>query len=126
MTCDTCGVELHVGDYPFCPHGRGSNTVVPDDVPGGFVVENGFETPRKFYSRSEHEKALAAEGLEIRAKWAGEHDRHLTRWDTVDLESAAVLVTRGVQARREKARRWADASIPITVSDGETFTGKDL
>src|SRR5687767_13334829 len=126
MTCEKCGHELHVGDFPFCPHPRGSQTVVGDDVPGGFWAENGFDQPRKFHSKSEHRAALAAEGLEIRAKWAGEHDRHLTRWDTVDLDAAKALLERGPQAIREKRERWKDATIPITVTDGETFTGKDL
>ena len=90
------------------------------------VVENGFENPIRVYSHSEHRRLLAAEGLEIRAKWAGEHDRYLTRWDTVDLDAAAQLVSRGAQARAEKQQRWKDANTPITVTDGESFTGKDL
>ena len=126
MICEHCGHELTVGDFPWCPHGRGTAPIVPDDVPGGFIVENGFSEPRKFYSRSEHARALAAEGLEIRAKWAGEHDRIMSRWDTVDLDAAAALVSRGVEARRAKQQRWAQATIPITVTDGEAFTGKDL
>jgi hypothetical protein len=124
--CPDCGQIVHVGEWPFCPHGRAYSAIVPDDVPGGFWAENGFDQPRKFYSRSEHARALAAEGLEIRAKWAGENDQHLTRWDTVDLNAAAALVNRGVEARREKHRRWQDATIPITVTDGASFTGKDL
>ena len=126
MTCEKCGHELQVGDFPFCPHPRGSQAVIGDEIPGGQVFENGFDTPRRFYSHSEHRAALAAEGLEIRAKWAGEHDRYLTRWDTVDLDAAAALVSRGVEARRAKQQRWAQATIPITVTDGEAFTGKDL
>jgi hypothetical protein len=44
------------------------------------VVENGFDQPTKFYSRSEHRAALAKRGLEIRAKWAGPHDKVMSRW----------------------------------------------
>lgn len=114
MTCDKCGVELSVGMYPFCPHESGSQTVVADDIPGGQWFENGFSTPQKFYSHSEHRQALAALGREPQPKWVP-GDRHLTRWDTVDLEGAAALVSRGAQARAER-RALAD-EFPITVTD---------
>lgn len=97
MTCEKCGLALSVGDYPFCPHERGVASIRPDEIPGGMVVENGFDTPRKFYSHSEHRAALAARGLEIRAKWAGPHDKIMSRWDAPDaytLDAAAQLVTR--------------------------------
>ena len=113
--CDTCGAALSVSEWPFCPHGRGTSAVQQDEIPGGLWVENGFPQPIKVYSHSEHRRLLAERGLEIRAKWAGEHDKHLTRWDTVDLEGAAVLVTRGVQARAEK--RALQQEFPITVTD---------
>jgi len=96
-TCPTCGMAIVVGDYPFCPHGRAATSVIGDDVPGGFVVENGFDQPTRFFSKSEHRKALDAKGLMIKARWAGPNDRHLTRWDAVDaytLEAARSLVDR--------------------------------
>ncbi len=108
----------------MCPHGRGVNTVVQDSVEGGFWAENGFSEPRKFYSRSEHLKALAAAGLEMRVKHAGPDDKIISRWDTVDLEAAATLVQRGTQARRAKLDRSQDAV--ITVTELDSFTGKDL
>lgn len=129
MICDRCYREMSDGDHGvgLCPlEPRRATAVHQDSVPGGFWAENGFAEPRRFDSHSEHARALAAEGLEIRAKWAGEHDRHLTRWDTVDLNAAAALVQRGAQARREKNARWKGANAEITVTDGESFTGKDL
>jgi hypothetical protein len=44
---------------------NGTIQIITDDVPGGFVVENGFTNPRKFYSKSEHRKALAENGCRI-------------------------------------------------------------
>jgi hypothetical protein len=126
MTCEKCGSEIPLGGWPWCPHELGANAVVQDEIPGGRIFENGFSTPRKFYSKSEHRAALAAEGLEIRAKWAGEHDRHLTRWDTVDLDAAKTLLERGPQAIRERKQRWPNATTPITVTEVGTFTLKDL
>jgi hypothetical protein len=120
--CETCGADIHIGDFPFCPHGRASVNVHGDDVPGGFTVENGFSKPRTFYSKSAHQKALAAEGCEMRPYWHP-GDRHLTRWDTVDLTAAATLLTRGPQRVREK---HAAADAVITVRDGEPLRLSDL
>jgi len=125
VTCEACGYELHIGDYPFCPHGRGQHGVQPDDVPGGFWAENGFSEPRQFFSRSAHERALAAEGCEIRAKWAGPEDKHLTRWDTVDLEAAKSLLERGSQARAAR-RQKALGDAPITRENGGPIRYGDL
>lgn len=68
MTCERCGIELHIGDFPFCPHGRGTNTVNGDEIPGGEWQENGFHTPQKFYSKKDRDRALAARGYEIRVR----------------------------------------------------------
>ena len=121
--CDCCGVALATGDWPFCPHGRSASVVISDDVPGGFWVENGFAEPRMFYSKSAHRQALAAENMEVRAKWAGPEDKYLTRWDAVDLDSAAALVRRNSEAVRARNR---EKLAPITVTDGEAFREKDL
>ena len=122
MICDLCGATLQIGDFPFCPHGRAAVGIEPDDVPGGFTVENGFDTPQTFYSRSEHEAALAARGLEIRAKWAGPNDKHLKRWDAPSektLRDAAVLLSRSTErAQEQRAERDRIArEYPITVTD---------
>ena len=95
--CKKCGVEFQIGDWPFCPHGRSATSVVADDIPGGMVVENGFPEPIRVFSHSEHRRLLAARGLEIGAKWAGPHDKIMTRWDApsaATLESAAILLSR--------------------------------
>lgn len=116
MICEKCGVDVRVSDWPFCPHGQGANAVAPDDIPGGQWFDNGFSEPRKFYSHSAHRAALAAEGLEIRAKWAGPNDKHLTNWaaGAVDLTGAEAFV------RSHYADRWPAADTPITVTDLET------
>lgn len=115
-TCEKCGATLQVGDWFACPHGRSASAVVQDEIPGGQWFENGFETPQKFYSHSEHRAALAARGLEIRAKFAGEHDKHLTNWaagiDAQTMANAAALLSRG---RREPEPDYEP--IPITVTN---------
>jgi hypothetical protein len=122
MTCEACGRTVVIGSWPYCPHERGGSAVIADDVPGGFTVENGFDSPRTFYSKSEHIKALAAEGKEIRAKWAGPLDKHMTRWDAPSaktLADAAVLLSRGTEARQSAREQMAalKAQFPITVTE---------
>lgn len=103
--------------WPWCPHEKGVGRYVEDAVPGGFLAENGFDQPTRFYSHSEHRKALEARGLMIKAKWAGEHDKIMTNWaaGTVDLEAAAALVSRTSKATRQD---WPEYEpVPITVTD---------
>ncbi|HYE86864.1 MAG TPA: hypothetical protein VEA16_10950 [Vicinamibacterales bacterium] len=100
--------------------------MIPDDVPGGFWAENGFDRPRKFYSKAEHRAALTAEGCELRVKYAGEHDKHVTNWaaavDAKTLENAAVLLSRGkIQIDRpepETLEPIAKRSVPGPIPDG--------
>lgn len=120
MTCEQCGAEMVVGSWPFCSgpesHAPAKFAIVGDDIPGGMVVENGFERPITVYSHSEHRRLLAERGCEIRAKWAGPHDKHLSRWDAVSadqLAKATELVSRGAQIA---------ADLPIDVTElPETF-----
>lgn len=70
-TCETCGAELELGDWPFCPHGRkGSYTNFKDDIPGGVTVENYGPQELTFYSHSERRRYMAAHGLREREKFA--------------------------------------------------------
>jgi len=115
--CDTCGRDLAVGDWPYCPHGRGMFFAEQDEIPGGQVFENGFDTPQVFYSHSEHRRALKERGCQIAAKWAGPLDRHLINWaagmDAQTLENARVLVSRGVRVDAPEPFQ-KDADITIT------------
>lgn len=55
--CPKCGHEIEIGEFPFCPHGFGSMTIVGDDIPGGVEIKHGLcnedGTPRRYYSKSE-------------------------------------------------------------------------
>lgn len=61
VKCDKCGTELHVGDYPFCPHGRGANSVIGDDIPGGLEIKHGLCNPDGTARRYDSKSAIAAE-----------------------------------------------------------------
>jgi hypothetical protein len=102
--CEKCNAELRVSDWPWCPHGRSAIAAHPDDVPGGFVVENGFSTPQKFYSKKAHIEALEANGNMLAPRWV-ENDRHLTKWDAAidpkTLENVTVLLSRKQKAYKD-------------------------
>lgn len=67
MTCDKCGHEMQIGEFPFCPHEHGANTAIGDDIPGGLTLEHGVchddGTPRTFYTKSAIRKVAKAKGL---------------------------------------------------------------
>lgn len=87
--CERCNAELHVGDFPFCPHGRGHGTAIKDELVGGFVQENFGPEPMTFYSKSEMLKEAKRRGLEPMVRWAGPHDRHVSRWAAMDPQTLA-------------------------------------
>jgi hypothetical protein len=91
--CPSCGASVEL------VWRQSTQSIVTDDIPGGMWVENGFDRPIKVYSHSEHRARLAAEGCEIRAKWAGPHDKIMTNWAATisahQLESAKILLSRG-------------------------------
>lgn len=121
VTCDRCGAELVVGSWPWCPHGQGSYTNVPDDIPGGFVVENAWREPRRFYSQSEYEKALAADGMELKPHHVP--GGKLANWATMDpytLENARILAERQATT---KASREADVKLETLTWTTRTHGG---
>jgi hypothetical protein len=63
MMCDRCGLSLVVGDWPFCPHGRGAATVISDSIPGGQLIENLGPEPVRVYSESERQRIMKERGL---------------------------------------------------------------
>lgn len=78
FVCETCRAQVERLQWNYDPppecHGPmaegsfGSGRtvqIITDDVPGGFVVENGFSSPQKFYSKSAHRAALSEKGLRI-------------------------------------------------------------
>lgn len=90
MNCEKCEKTLEVGDWPFCPHGKGVNSVIPDEIPGGYIVYHGIcnedGSPRKYYSKSEMAKEAKRKGLvnSVRhitnPKDGTDKNPHTTRW----------------------------------------------
>lgn len=86
--CDKCGKELVIGEWPFCPHGFGSNSVQADDIPGGIEIRHGLcnedGSPRRYYSHSEIKKESKRRGLvnivEHVCPPGTDKSKHTTKW----------------------------------------------
>lgn len=98
MTCEKCGTTLAIGDFPFCPHGRGALGAQSDDWPGGKTFENLGAEPITLYSRSELRRELKARGLVEMVRHVpvpgSDTSPHTTSWTGVDLEAGRILAER--------------------------------
>jgi hypothetical protein len=96
MTCPTCSAPLQIGDYPFCPHGRGSNSIEDVTWPGGRIFENlGHELVR-CDSPADLARELKARNLEPMVRHTA-GDIHTKSWATMDpytLEQGRILAER--------------------------------
>lgn len=67
MTCESCNKPIEIGDWPWCPHGKGTNNVIGDDIPGGIEIRHGIcnpdGSPKKYYSKGEMNKEAKARGV---------------------------------------------------------------
>lgn len=80
--CANCGQpteRVHLGKVPG---------IIPDGIPGGLEITNGFcnadGTPRKFYSKSEIARAAKEAGwtnyVEHKGTKSGDRSKFTTRW----------------------------------------------
>src|SRR5579872_4015881 len=115
MTCEVCGGELQIGDYPFChgdptQHGKRIAGVIGDEC--DLVQENGFHTPTRFTSKAALRDALAARGLEMRVRHVTvpgtDKSPHTTNWASGLPEEYLV----GVKAMLERCAKEARGSSP--------------
>jgi hypothetical protein len=92
-TCNVCGAELHIGDFPFCKgdpskHQRFTGIAISDDIPGGVLINhaicNDDGTPKRYYSKSEIAKAAKAAGYTNFVRHVGNNESDkspfTTRW----------------------------------------------
>jgi hypothetical protein len=103
--CPVCQGEITMGDFPFCKgdpadHGRASFATKREDYPGGIVLHNLGKEPVRVYSESQRKRIMAERGLVEAVRHVPvpgtDSSPHTTDWarGTVDLDAAAVLVTR--------------------------------
>lgn len=94
--CPACSAELQLGDFPFCPHGHGANSVESVTWPGGKVFENLGHEPVRCDSPADLKRELKARGLEPMVRCVP-GDQHARSWATMDpytLEAARILAER--------------------------------
>lgn len=103
MTCEHCGVDLVIGDFPFCPHGRGQATVVGDEM-DAIIENNGTPHPIRFRSKAALNAHMHAHGLIAKVRHVPEnagtdYSPHTTDWsrgiDPQTLENVRILLSRG-------------------------------
>ena len=103
MTCERCGYELQVGDYPFCKgrwsdHGpMGQAIETNESFIGGVTLENLGHDPVTVYSREEYKQAMLKANVEQHIKWVpGDH--YLQNWgafiDPKTMANAKALLER--------------------------------
>jgi hypothetical protein len=80
--CDKCGTVLKIGDWPWCPHGRGTNNVVDDTLDEW--NENVADQPVHFTSKTEKRRYLKEHGLYEFVRHVphprGKKENQTTRW----------------------------------------------
>lgn len=83
MICERCGLPLAIGEfgciYTIRPHAKGSNSVIGDDIPGGFVQEHFGATPETFYSKKAMLKRADQLGLKPYVRHT-DGDTKTSRW----------------------------------------------
>lgn len=103
MTCEHCGVDLVIGDFPFCPHGRGNATVVGDEM-DAIIENNGTPHPIRFRSKAALNAHMAAHGLTAKVRHmpltqGSDYSPYTTDWsrgiDPQTMENVRVLLSRG-------------------------------
>ena len=85
MTCETCGAEYAVGDWPWCPHGKYGGANIVDTLPGGpTLIENLANEPIYVESKSQLRREAKARGLRWEPRHApgphGDKSKHTSRW----------------------------------------------
>ena len=62
--CDACGVEIAIGDWPYCPHGQSRFKV---DAFEGYWDENLATDPVWVTSARQRRKIMDANGIDYKA-----------------------------------------------------------
>lgn len=127
MTCDKCGVEIEVSDWPFCPHGRANSSIVRDEIPGGIVCENYGPEPIRFFSHSERRRYMKANGLVEKEKWCplpgtDKDPQGIPNpagyMDPQTLENARILLSRGAKCNALQSEAET-SGVLVNVVSGE-------
>ncbi len=109
MICETCGHALQLGEWPFCPHGFGSTSVIGDDC--DFISHNGERHPVRFRSKQEHRRWLKQHGYRINDAHIGQQGSDKSPFTASavvisqkTLDDAKAMLERGSRGGAEERR----------------------
>lgn len=136
MTCDTCGGDMRVGDFPFChgdasKHRPGVNNIEAVTWPGGRVFENLGHEPVRCDSPADLKRELKARNLEPMVRHVpvlgSDYSPHTSDWskgsiDPQTLQNAVDLVTAHAARhgrRKEPAPQTYIESLTLSTSYSE-------
>jgi hypothetical protein len=117
---------VDIGDWPFCPHGRGRATVIGDEM--DLVLENnGTPEPIRFRSREALKQHMDRHNLTPAVRHVpvpgSDRSPHTSDWsrgmDPVTYENARILLSR----TSSRAGAEPGASLPIEVTVRTLDTG---
>jgi hypothetical protein len=112
MTCEKCGIEIPIGDWPFCPHGAAIPAVHGDEI--DYVDHNLGREPVRIRSKAQRRQLMAERGLVERVEHVAtpgsDKSPHTRSWAVVDLEAATALVSRQGQIAVMETPETADRS----------------
>jgi hypothetical protein len=117
--CESCGWALAIGDFPFCPHAHGANSVEAVTWPGGKTFENLADTPQTFYDKASYKRYLRTHNLEEMVRHLP-GSPHTTSWAGMDaqtLANATALVSRGRTPEAAAPTYVASMELSETVTD---------
>lgn len=127
-TCEQCGAVIQIGDYPFCPHGRGAGVVIGDEM-DQVIENNGTAHPIRFRSKAALKAHLDAHHLmpavRHRPMNAGtDYSPHTTDWsrgiDPQTLDNVRVLLSRGGTTARCNDAPAPSLPVDLTIRELET------
>lgn len=120
MTCQGCGAELRVGEWPYCPHGFGSTSIQDVTWPGGKIFENLGHDPVRCDSPADLKRELKARNLEPFVRHQ-DGDRHVARWSAMSAETLAGAKAMLERIGKEKSTQTAVpdyiSSMTVTVTE---------
>ena len=124
--CPTCDRPLRVGEWPFCPHGFGTTSVIGDEC--DFVSHNGETQPVRFRSKQEHRRWLKQHGYRIKDDHVGQQGSDKSPFSSRSaaitqktLDDARIMLERGARTTTDDVPRGPG----ITSFDGLTRYLKD-
>ncbi len=121
--CERCQAELQIGDFPFCPHGKGTGYRIGDEWPGGGsrTFENMGDQPVTCQTKSDYRRELKMRNLEPMVRWSGPGDKHVSRLAMMDpytMQAAEALVARvSTQPGHDPAPDGHLETLQMTVED---------